>query len=545
MSRNRKSDRLHKKPPSNPLPEARVGLFCYRVVSLMRAAVFALFITESTFAQVNVLTANYDNQRTNANLQETILNLSNVNTTSFGKIASFPADGQIHAQPLYAAGVQVPGKGTHNIVYVATMHNSVYAIDGDAPQSTVPLWHVNLGPSVPTTSDRTPEIGILSTPVIDLARQAMYLVAETFEEGCPVFRVHALSLVDGHEVMHGPAVIAPIITGSPDAVGVRDDGSLPFDASQHLQRPGLALTNGTVYVAFGSYGDSGNWHGWLISYNASDLQDRVTVLNTSPNGYGASIWQSGRAPAIDSEGNLYVATGNGDYDGVTNFGESVLKISTADIHVLDWYTPETWSELNDNDWDLGSSGVILLPNHLVLAGTKSGRLYLINSASMGHLGPNNSSSVQSISLNRSGIFDIALWNKDDGPIVYVMESWGPLKAFRIVEGQINAAMLSSNAPKISSAYAGIAVSANGNADGTAIVWQTTADYDTRQLSGTLQAFDALNLSNEIWNSDTVSEDTLGRFAKFVAPTVVNGRVYVATCSNALVIYGLLDSAGSR
>ena len=222
--------------------------------NLIRLVFFALCLAGENFPQVNVPTANYDNQRTNANLQETILNLWNVNTTSFGKIASFPVDGQIQAQALYIAGVRIPGNGMHNVVYVATMHNSVYAIDADAPQSTMPLWHVNLGPSVPTTSNRTPEIGILSTPVIDLTRQAMYLVAETLEERCPMFRIHALSLVDGHEIMHGPAVITGGVTGSPDIIGVRGEVTLPLDASQHLQRPGLALTNGTVDVAFGSTG---------------------------------------------------------------------------------------------------------------------------------------------------------------------------------------------------------------------------------------------------------------------------------------------------
>ena len=491
-------------------------------------------------------TANYDNQRTNANLHETILNLWNVNTTSFGKIASFPVDGQIQAQALYIAGIRIPGNGMHNVVYVATMHNSVYAIDADAPQSTMPLWHVNLGPSVPTTSNRTPEIGILSTPVIDLTRQAMYLVAETLEERCPSFRIHALSLVDGHEIMHGPAVITGGVTGSPDIVRVRGEVTLPLDASQHLQRPGLALTNGTVNVAFGSTGDTGNWHGWLASYDASDLRQCVSVLNTSPNGYGAAIWQSGRAPAIDSKGNLYVVTGNGDYDGAVNFGESVLKISGADFRVLDWYTPDKWSDLNDNAWDLGSTGAIVLPFFDgVLTGSKSGRLYLINSASMGQLGPDNTESVQSIEVNQSGIFDFALWNRQSGPIVYLMEPWGSLKAFRIVNGQISPALLSRNTPQILSSYAGIAVSAKGDEEGTAIVWQTTGDYDTRGISGTLHAFDATNLSLEIWNSDMVSRDALGSFARFVAPTVVNGRVYVPTSSNALIIYGLLDSLTTR
>ena len=245
----------------------------FHIAGFIRLTLFALGITASSSAQVNVLTANYDSQRTNANPRETTLHPSNVNTTSFGRLGAFPVDGQIYAQPLYAAGVEITGNGAHNVVYVVTMHNSVYAIDADAPQSTVPLWRVNLGPSVPSSAlnftDILPEVGILSTPVIDPARQVMYLVADTLQDGVPGFNIHALSLADGRETMHGPAVIAAAVRG--DGPGSSDDGALRFDALQSLQRPGLALTNGTVYLGFGSHADGGNFHGWLIGYDASDL----------------------------------------------------------------------------------------------------------------------------------------------------------------------------------------------------------------------------------------------------------------------------------
>jgi len=489
--------------------------------------------------QVSVLTSNYDNNRTNSNVQEKILTPSNVNTDSFGKIGTFPVDGAIYAQPLYASGVQIAGKGTRNVVFAVTMHNSVYAIDADAPRSTIPLWQANLGPAVPTSvlnfPDILPEIGILSTPVIDFNLQTMYVVSDTLEDGTPVFRIHALSLADGHETMNGPSVVAATVTGSASALS---DGMLSFDASLQLQRPGLALLNGTVYLSFGSHGDGGDFHGWLIGYEATDLNHPVAALSTSPDGYGASIWQSGRAPAIDAGGNLYAATGNGDYDGSTNFGESVVKLSGKDLSILDWYTPDQWSTWNENDLDLGSAGVILIPNtNLMVTGGKSGQLILINSDAMSHLGPLNTSTVESIQVNQSGVFDVALWNSDGGPIVYVQESFGSLQAYQIVSGHRNASRLSQTASTLTQ-FAGIAVSADGGMAGTGIVWQTTADYGGYQQPGTLHAFDASDLSRELWNSEMLPSDALGRFVKFVPPTVVNGRVYVPTQSNQLVTYGL-------
>ena len=513
----------------------------------IRRIVLALCIATYSFAQtqVNVLTGNYDNQRTNANLQETILTPANVNSNSFGMIGTFPVDGQIYAQPLYAAGIQIPGQGTSNVVYVATMHNSVYAINADMPQSTVPLWHVNLGPSVPSSllnfSDILPETGILSTPVIDLSKQAIYVVADTLVNGEPVFQIHALALSDGHEMFSGPEAISATVEGNGAASYF---GTIQFDPIMHLQRPALALSKGIVYVSFGSHADGGAYHGWILGYNSSNLKSQVSVINLSPNGAGAAVWQSGRGPAVDQSGNLYIASGNGDFDGSSNFGESVIKLS-SDLKVLDYYTPNEWADLNENDWDLGSTGVILIPGtNSVLTGAKSGLLYLINGA-MGHLGPDNTGTVHSVQVNQWGMFDFALWNNSSGPIVYEYEPDGALQAFRIVNGTIQATALSQNYPATPSQYAGIAVTANGGANGTGIVWETTGDYSSRLVPGTLHALDASDISNELWNSNMVPDrDTLGRFAKFVVPTVVNGRVYAPTFSNSLAIYGLLASGSS-
>ena len=504
-----------------------------------------LFAPGPLVSQVNVLTANYDNSRTNANLNETRLNPSKVNSDLFGKIGSFPVDGQIYAQALYANGEPIVGKGVHNVVYVATMHNSVYAFDADSPDSIFPLWQVNLGPSVPSSvldfTDILPEVGILSTPVIDLSQQVMYLVSDTLEGSVPVFKMHALSLADGHEMLNGPVVIAASVPGT--GAGSQN-GTLRFDAWMQLQRPGLALLNGIVYAAFGSHADGGEFHGWMISYDASDLRRRIAVFNTTPNSYGGSFWQAGRAPAIDNDGDIIAATGNGEYTGTSDFGDSVLKLSGRDLSLLDWYTPDNCAYLSEEDLDLGSAGVILIPgtNQLLTAG-KSGDLLLINAGSMGHMGAMNSATVESIPANPNGVYDFALWNRPDGPIVYIQEPWGPLQAYRITAGHLNAALLSETSTGTPSLFAGVALSADSGLSGTGIIWQTTGDWGAREIPGTVRAFDAGDLSHELWNSNLVANrDTLGRFAKFVAPTVVNGRVYAPTFSNQLVIYGLLSDA---
>jgi len=503
-----------------------------------------LVVAVSAHAQINVLTANYDNQRTNSNLHETVLNQSNVTTGSFGKIGYFPLDGEIYTQPLYVSGIQIAG-ATHNVVYVATMHNSVYAIDADTPSSTTALWHVNFGPSVPSSvlnfTDILPEVGVLGTPVIDLSKQIMYMVSDTLEGGLPVYRLHALSLADGTEQLNGPVVITATVTGHG---GGAVAGKLVFEPGIHLQRPGLALANGLLYIAFGSRADMDGFHGWLMSYDATTLA-QVSVVSTTPDGFGASIWQAGRAPAFDANGNIYVATGNGDFDGSVNFGESVLKFSGADLTLLDWYTPDTWSALNANDKDLGSGGVILIPNsNQLVASGKSGDLFVIEGNSMGHLGPKITSTVQNIQANQTGTFDMALWNNPSGPILYVQEFRGNLDAYQVVNGKISGTKLTEAVAATQTNFAGITISGNPSTPASAIVWHTTADNTTSQQPGTLHAYDASNLSHELWNSNLVPADALGRFAKFVPPTVANGKVFVPTFSDELVIYGLL-SGGSN
>jgi uncharacterized protein (TIGR03437 family) len=494
------------------------------------------------FAQVNVLNVNYDNQQTGANLRETSLT-PQMDWSTFGKVGTYPVDGQVFTQPLYVTGVAIGGV-KYNVLYVATMGNSVFAFNADNPRSATPLWKVNLGPTVPSglfnLSDILPEIGILGTPAIDANAQALYVVADTLPPGAaasPVFQLHALSLVDGHEMFGGPVEITASVPGTG---ADSNNGTVAFDAFWQLQRPGLSLGNGSLYVAFGSHADIGNYQGWILAYNASTLK-QTAVFNSAPNGRQAAFWQSGRAPAVDTNGDVYAATGNGDFDGVKNFGETVVRLGGADLSLLDWYTPQDWSDLNDLDEDVGSAGTILIANtDLLLSGGKSGLLYLVEDNSMGHLGANTTSTVQGVQVNPWGLFQMALWNNPAGPIVYEFEPNGPLKAFQIVNNQINSTILSEFTPQNLSAYAGLSLSANGGTNG--IVWLITGNYDIDGVPGTLYALDAANLANVLWNSGlSSSRDDLGGLAKFAPPTVANGRVYVPTFSSAVTVYGELNS----
>lgn len=508
---------------------------------LVLAALFvgANFGSPIAFAQTNVVTANYGNTRPNANLNETLLTRATVSGGSFGKLGTFPVDGQIYAQPLYVGGLQIPNQGMKNIVFVVTMNDSVYAIDADAPSATTPLWQVSLGTAVPSVAipdldDVNPQVGILSTPVIDPNAQVMYVVSETYEGGAPVFRLHGLSLVNGQEMENGPVVIAASVQGTGSAAV---NGAISFDPFWHLQRPGLALANGAVYAAFGSHGDAGNYHGWVMAYNAANLQQQTAVFNATPNGNAGGIWQSGRAPTIDSDGNVYVVTGNGDFDGVANFSGAVIKLSGSNLSVLDWYTPASWQQLDANDLDVGSTGVILVPGTtLVLAGDKGGRLLNLNSTALGHI--ETATGADDFTASASGIFELALWQTTQGTFLYEHDWNGFLKAYPVTSTAITQTPAATGTWNGDSLYQGMAVSSNGSADG--IVWETTGDHSQAGVPGTLHAWNASDLT-ALWDSTLNAADVLGSFPKFVAPLVANGRVYVPTFSNQLVIYGLQSS----
>lgn len=492
-------------------------------------------------AQVNVLTDNYDSARTNTNLNEGILNRFNVNSTQFGKLFSLPVNGYINAQPLYMQGVAVAGKGTHNVVFVATMHNDVYAFDADQPASA--LWHVNLGPAASNSTNYNVadlvEIGILSTPVIDPDTQTMYAVALTSESGNYIYKLHALDITTGKEKFGGPSEIQASLPGTYH----RDsqNGKIPLIAGRHLQRPGLALSNGVVYIGFGSHDDTDIFHGWLLGYNAANVQEMVSGFLTTPESFGASIWQGGRAPAIDEDGGIYVMTGNGPANGASLWGESFLKLSgsAGKLTVADWFTPDNFAHLNDVDADLGSCGPLLTSTGEVIGGGKEGVVFVLDRNRLGHMQAGNGQILQKFPAVGFGILNMAYWEKPDVSFLYLRANNDSVKMFRQVSGRFATLPFSQSNFVAGLPFDGMAVSANGSAVNTGILWITTTVIAPQNGAGTLHALLASNVNTELWNSEmNPSQDQLGTLAKYTAPTIANGKVYVPTFSNQLAVYGL-------
>src|SRR5581483_9407378 len=379
-------------------------------MKLIASVVIPLLVCGVAHAQTDVLTENYDNHRTNATTSETILNTSNVNPQSFGRLFALDADGQIYAQPLYAHALSIAGKGSHNVVFVATMHNTVYAWDADAPADA--LWTANLGPVASSEAlgfdDIDPEVGILGTPVIDRASQTLYVVAETFENGQYLHKLHALDLSNGQEKFNGPVTIAGSVAGT--GAGSQN-GVIAFDSSLHLQRPGLLLLNGAVYIALGSHGDQGNYHGWMFGYKASDVQQQIAVFCTSPSQIQGAIWQGGRGIAADSSF-IYVATGNGPWDGKSSFGQSFLKLDPAhSLEIADWFTTANWQASTAVDTDFGSSGAVLIPGTTyIVGGDKGGSIYISDKNNLGNLTNNDIGLRDKGRVVGYGIFTFAAWN---------------------------------------------------------------------------------------------------------------------------------------
>ena len=497
-----------------------------------------------------MLTGGYDTARTNADLNETALTPGTVNPAQFGRLFLLPADGQIYAQPLCQRNVTIAGQGVHNVVFVATAHNSVYAYDADT--AAPPLWAVNLGPSVPSSAydaaegpytDISPEIGIIGTPVIDPSTGVLYVVAATVENGTYYYRLHALDTGSGAERFGAPVVIEARVGG----YGIDNvNGIVRFNALQEIQRPALLFLNGVVYVAFGSHGDGSPWHGWIMGYNAANVQVQTAVLNTTPNGWGGSVWNSGRGLSADSQGNIYAVTGNGDSDEVTDYGDNVLRLNTPNLTVSDWFAPSDVQSLDEDDDDLGASGAVLVPGtNLLITGGKQGVEYLLDTGSLGHISANNSQIPQSFPVASFGIFNAALWNRSSGPVLYLHGANAPVEAFPFA-GNLIAGTSSSQSPfGYGVSYDGMTISANGGAPGSGILWVTTADAWPLPSTGTLHAFNADDLSSELWNSSiNIGRDALGEFSKFANPTVANGKVYVPTSSGVLAVYGPLNADGS-
>jgi hypothetical protein len=515
----------------------------------------------------DVVTQRNNNSRTASYLTETLLNTRDVNQNTFGKLFTRTVDGQIYAQPLYLSNVNLPGKGVHNVVFVATMHNTMYAFDADDPNADAPLWSVNLGPSIklpdpkigPTGyKDIAIEVGIIGTPVIDKASNTLYVVTMTKEGNTYSHVLYALDLTTGVE--KGAVTITGSVPGTGD--GSRK-GVVNFNNTTEVQRAGLLLSKGKVYIAFGAFGDNPPYHGWIFSYDATTLQQQG-IYNASPDGEGAGIWQSGNGLTADADGNIYFSTGNGDLSPDDPNGgalsDSVVKLS-PDLKLLDWFAPYNSDELSAIDADLGSAGELLIPGtNLLLGGGKEGKLYLLDKNNLGHFNPGADTQIvqswQATGVPVNGadapvgahtIHDSPVyWNGPNGPEVYI---WGEndwLKAYRF-DPNTNTfdtnPIVTSAAPS-SFGFPGsiLSLSADGGKAGTGIIWATSPfDRDANHftVTGVIRAFDATTMQ-EIWNSkQNADRDDVGNFAKFNPLTIANGKVYAPTFSNNLAVYGLL------
>lgn len=511
---------------------------------------------------VSVLTQHNDNSRSGLNDNETALTTSNVNAQQFGEVFTVTVDDQVYAQPLVVGHVAIAGS-YHNVVFVATVNNTVHAFDGDdgtlfwqknftAPGMRPPQRFDMTGACSGSYQDFSGKIGIVGTPVIDAGTGTMYFVARSTTGSAFVQHLHAVNIVDGSEIAGSPTQITASYAGSGDG---NVNGVIAFDAQRQNQRQGLTLLNGTVYVTFASHCDWGPYHGWILGYDASTMQQRV-VYNDTPNGAAGGMWESGMGMAADATGNIYVVTGNGtvgdagDPTNPTNRGSSALKLtpSGSTLRVASYFTPWNYQYLNDRDLDYGGMGALLIPSSsLYLTGGKDGNLYLLNRDDMGGYYPSSNQVQQVIPLgsNANMHCQAAYYKGGSREFVYVWSENDPLRAIPFDRASN---LLSPQGQVVSSAPgptgqsgAILSVSSNGTLDGTGIVWASyasTGDAEHTVSPGILRAFDANDVSRELWNNRRDPRDAAGNYAKFAAPTIANGHVYLPTFSNRVVVYGL-------
>jgi len=512
------------------------------------AAVTLAWLCLPRAGAVNVLTQHNNNLRTGANLNEYVLTTSNVNTGQFGKLFVRAVDGAMYAQPLYVHNLTISNK-TRNVVYVCTEHDSVYAFDADDPAGSNALWQVSLGASVPSAdlnncTDLQPEVGITGTPVIDPASKTLYVEAKTLESGNYIHRLHALDLISGAEKFNAPVVIQAAVSGTGDG-----SNTVSFLPQHEFNRPGLLLLSNVVYIAFGSHCDWAPYHGWLLGYNASNVQQQVSAFCTTPNGGEGGIWSGGMGPAADSNGNIYVITGNGTFDansGGTDYGQSFIKLGPAGgtLTVADWFAPHDEGTLNGNDQDIGSGGAVLLPStNIVIGCDKIGRMYVVNQNHFGGFVPaTDTNIVQEFQCVAGGCCIgqcPVYWSGPANQYVYTWTSSDVLKEFLFTGFTFQTSPVAQGSVQ-QGRPGGTSLSANGTNAGSAIVW----GIEGQDNGGTIHAYNAANVSNELWNSQMdASRDSMGAYVKFCAPTIVNGKVYAPTGAgqDQLVVYGLIGA----
>jgi len=511
---------------------------------------------------VSVLTQHNDNTRSGWNADETVLTTSNVNVQHFGALFSLPVDDHVYAQPLVVGHVAM-GSTYRNVVYVATVNNTVYAYDGDDGRL---YWKRNFtapGMRPPRASDMTGacggtynnfagNIGIVGTPVIDATRQVIYFVARSTTGLAYLQDLHAVNITNGSDLA-GAVHISAAVPGNGDG---SVNNVVAFDSQKQNQRQALTLANGSVYVTFSSHCDWGPYHGWIMGYDAATLQQRV-VYNDTPNGYAGGLWESGMGMAADAQGSLYVVTGNGTAGdsvtptSLTNRGESALKLTPAGstLQVASYFTPANYQAANDSDLDYGTMGALLIPNsNYFLTGAKDGKLYLLDKDNMGGWvsGANQVQQVYALFPSANMHCQAAYYQGSTKEFVYVWAENDMLRAIPFDRGsnlldRTGEIDFSTGGPTGQSG-AVLSVSSNGSKDGTGILWAAYAfsgDAESFVTPGILRAFDATDVTKELWNNrQNLSRDGAGTYAKFSAPTIADGHVYLATFSNQVVVYGL-------
>jgi hypothetical protein len=558
---------------------------CMKKLTLCAALSFLFLLFHgSCFAQVDVLTQHNDLNRTGWNNAETILNQSNVTPTTFGILYQYNVDDQIYAQPLVVSGVMVGGV-PKNIVYVATVNNTVYAFDAD-DGSTDPYWTRNFTPSgkvVPNKQDVhaymcsgyedfSGNFGIVGTPVIDKSTNTIYFVTRyrdaTIDIGGPFpndqdwsstgfyQQFHALDLSTGADKFGSPV---PINSGNTFVNGTGDGsvgGQIHFDPRRENQREGLVLSNGIIYITYAGHCDMNYYHGWILGYKANDLSQQQVKLVTTPNGGRGGTWMSGAAPAVDASGNLFFATGNGEAGSVRdepdNLAMSVIKASpdltNKTLKPISWFKPNepNYTTYTDADLDFGT-GVLLVPNmDMLVTAHKSGLLFAIKqNAGTGEFDESSSNIIQSINLGKvNSHSSITYFGGATTSYIYQYSENTNLQAYPIVAGPKLGTPISSTVPGQHTATWGggfMSVSSKGTDESTAILWVThITGADDRD--GILHALKANDVKTKLWSSDDNPADRLGLFAKMTCVTVANGKVYAPTFSNNLKVYGLLSSS---
>jgi hypothetical protein len=508
-----------------------------------------------TTTGTNVTTYHNDNARTGQNLSETILTPSNLNSSSFGKLFVITVDGKVDAQPLYLTQVSIPNQGMHNVLYVATEHGSVYGWDADTGKA---LWQVSMLAAGETTSDDhgcgqiTPEIGVTSTPVIDPKagpHGTIYVVAMS-KDGSGNYhqRLHALDVTTGAEEFNGPQSIQASFPGNGDN---SSGGKVVFAPGQYAERAGLLLRNGVVYTAWTSHCDSRPYTGWIMGFDQSTLA-QVSVLNVTPNGNEGSVWMSGAGLAADTSGNIFLLDANGTFDTTLDangfpsqgdYGNAFLKISSANrqLAVADYFEMSNQGAENGSDEDLGSGGALVLPDltnssnqtkHLAVGAGKDANIYIVDRDAMGKFNPNTNNIYEEIQGALAGsVYSMPAYFNNT---VYYGAVGDNIKAFAISNAKLASTPTSQTGNTFGYPGATPSISANGTSN--AILW--VAENGGNAV---LHAYDATNLTHELYNSNQASggRDQFGAGNKFITPMITNGKVYVGT-TNGVGVFGLLQ-----